>query len=226
MIKPIETIRKTSEFIKVRKPVGMPSQSDPTNDTDLMSETARLLSDSGEQSSLWLVHRLDRVVGGLVVFARTKRSVAALSELASGGGMGKRYLAVAEGEVESGEYRDFLYKDSATSKAYVVKGARKGAREAILDCEVIVKKEGKSLLLVTLKTGRFHQIRAQLSSRKHPLVGDNKYGSRDPISTTPALFAFGLSFELFGEKISAKTLPPTEEYPWSVFADEIKSIEE
>lgn len=226
MTKSVKIIYKTPELVIARKPVGMPSQSDPTKAPDLMSETSRLLSKSGEKSDLWLVHRLDRNVGGLLVFARTKEAAAALSELAANGGMGKKYLAIAEGEVEEGEYRDFLYKDSATSKAYVVKSVRMGAKEAVLDCTPVAVKEGKSLASISLKTGRFHQIRAQLSARKHPLVGDKKYGSRDSSSKTPALFACGLSFELFGEKITVKELPPTEEYPWSLFASEIRTFEE
>ena len=226
MTKSVKIIHKTEDFIVVRKPVGMPSQSDPTKDPDVMSECSKILSESGETDGLWLVHRLDRNVGGLLVFARTKKAAAALSELAANGKMGKKYLAVAEGEVAGGEYRDYLYKDSATSKAYVVKSARMGAKEAVLNCSLVAFKEGKSLVSVSLKTGRFHQIRVQLSSRKHPLVGDKKYGSRDPLSKNPALFAYELSFEIFGEKISVRALPPTEEYPWSLFASEIHTFEE
>lgn len=213
-------IYKDRNVIVINKPVGMPSQSDPTGDTDAMSATSELLSGMGEIPSLWLVHRLDRTVGGLIAFARNKKAAAELSKLVADSGMDKKYLAVCHGEAKCGEYVDLLFKDSATNKAYIVKTARRGAKEARLSVERLDTSDGKSLLSIELYTGRFHQIRAQLSARGNSLVGDKKYGSRDEVRRTPSLFAYKLSFLLFGKKITVCDLPNTEEYPWNVFSKE------
>lgn len=216
-----EILYKSKNALVVRKPVGMPSQSDPSGDTDLMSAASASLSELGEDPRLWLVHRLDRNVGGVIVFARTRGACAELSSLVSGEGIGKRYLAVCEGCVREGEYRDLLFKDSATGKAYIVKTARRGAKEALMRVKLIAEREGKSLVAVKLSTGRFHQIRAQLSGAGNSIVGDKKYGSRDSRARTPALFASRLDMKLFEEKISVEALPSIEDYPWSIFAAEL-----
>ena len=213
-------VYKDANVIVIIKPVGMPSQSDPTGDPDAMSTTSELLRAKGEKSDLWLVHRLDRNVGGLLAFARNKKSASALSELIANGALTKKYVAVCHGEAEEGRYVDFLYKDTATSKAYVVKGERKGAKEARLSLNRLGAADDKSLVFVELETGRFHQIRAQLSSRGNSLVGDKKYGSRDAKRRTPCLFSCELSFDLFGKKINVKALPDMNEYPWNLFSKE------
>ena len=215
-----EIIYKDENVVIIIKPVGMPSQSDPTGDLDAMTATGNALSELSEKSDLWLVHRLDRNVGGLIAFARNKKSAAALSEIVASGRLTKKYLAVCHGNAEEGTYTDFLYKDSATSKAYVVKTARRGAKEARLSLLRLAFEDEKSLVEVTLDTGRFHQIRAQLSSRGNSLVGDKKYGSRDTKRRTPCLFSNELSFDLLGKKISVNALPDIEEYPWSLFVPE------
>ena len=217
----LETVYKDENVIVIVKPVGMPSQSDPSGDKDAMSATAEMLLANGEKDSLWLVHRLDRNVGGLLAFARNKKSAAALSEIMASGKVAKKYIAVCHGKAEEGEYVDFLYKDSATSKAYVVKTERKGAKEARLTLDSLATADDKSLVCITLETGRFHQIRAQLSSRGNSLVGDKKYGSRDARRRTPCLFSHSLSFELLGKNISAFALPDIEEYPWNLFSGEV-----
>ena len=223
MTNSVKIIYKNKDAIIILKPAGMPSQSDPSGDTDAMTVTEALLREAGERSSLWLVHRLDRTVGGLIAFARNKKSAAELSRLAASGDMEKKYFAVCHGVPEDGEYRDYLYKDNATSKSYIVKTARAGAKEAILHSKSLsVSEDGNlSLVSVLLETGRFHQIRAQFAARSHSLVGDKKYGSRDTMAKKPALFAYSLAFELFGKKISARHLPPTEEYPWSLFSESV-----
>ena len=159
-------------------------------------------------------------MGGVLVFARTKASAAELSLLASGEGLLKEYYAVAGGELPDGELCNFLYKDSASKKAFVVKTERRGAKRAALTLEKIAKGESGSLYRVILKTGRFHQIRCQLASRGAPLLGDKKYGSRDTNATVPALFAYRLSFSLFGKEYSFSAVPDTESYPWNKFEGE------
>ncbi len=204
----------------------MPTQSDASGDDDAMSLTSAALRSLGEPSELWLVHRLDRVVGGLIVFARNKRCAALLSELVGGNGMDKEYLAVADGFVgDEGELVDYIFKDSAKGKAFVVDSARRGAKDAKLEYTLLACSEGergaKSLLRVKLQTGRFHQIRVQFASRKAPLTGDGKYGSRDNRSKMPALFAFRLAFDINGKKTDVRILPDTREYPWCLFEKEV-----
>jgi 23S rRNA pseudouridine1911/1915/1917 synthase len=213
----IKIVYKNRNLVIIDKPAGIPSQSDPTGDKDAMTLTSEALASFGEPSQLWLVHRLDRTVGGLICFARNKKSAAELSKIASDGSMKKNYIAVCHGHAEGGEYCDLLFKDSITSKAYVVKTERKGAKEAKLIAKPMEEKDGMTLVSVKLLTGRFHQIRAQMSARGNSLVGDKKYGSRDSATRYPSLFANALSFELFGKKISVAALPDASVYPWSVF---------
>lgn len=217
-------IYKDSECAVIIKPVGMPSQPDPSGDPDAMSVTSELLEAAGEGRELWLVHRLDRAVGGLMVFARTKRAAARLSEAAADGTLGKSYYAVTEGRAEGGEMRDLLFKDSKTSKAYVVDRERKGAKLAVLEYAVLDVKEtdkgARTLVKVHLKTGRFHQIRAQFASRGLSLVGDGKYGGRDKGTRVPALFSCELSTVLISRGKTVSARPDTSIYPWSLFDEE------
>ena len=200
----------------------MPSQSDPSGDEDAMSAASRALAESGEDGSLYLIHRLDRTVGGLMVLARNKKWAASLSAAAADGSLSKKYFAVAEGKAAGGEYRDYLFKDARTNKAYAVKTLRRGAKEAVLFATPLAEAEGKTLLLIELKTGRFHQIRAQLSARGNSLVGDKKYGSRDALSRVPALFSCSLTVEGVGQ---TKIKPPTSAYPWSLFSEELYRVD-
>ena len=216
----MEIVFKNRDFIVINKPPLVPSQSDPSGEADAMKLTAECLSELGEKNTLWLVHRLDRVVGGLLVFARRKEAAAELSALIQNGDFSKEYLAVAEGEAPGGEMQDFLYKDSVTNKAYAVKTERRGAKVARLSYMPIGVNNGKTLVNIKLETGRFHQIRAQFASRKMPLVGDKKYGSRDFVSRQPALFAHKISFKLFGEDYSFSAKPDLSLYPWNLFKEE------
>ena len=217
----LEILYKDRHVLAVIKPAGTPSQPDPSGAPDAMSLASAALAEQGEPDDLWLVHRLDRVVGGILVFARTKSAAGELSSLFATHGAEKCYLAVTEGEVPAGELCDLLYKDAAKGKSFVVARARAGVKEARLIAEPIsvadTESGRRSLTRVTLLTGRFHQIRAQLSSRGASIVGDGKYGSRDKGTRMPALYAYRLTFTLFGKKYELHTLPDTEAYPWSLF---------
>ena len=218
----MDIVFKNQDFVIINKPPLVPSQKDLSGDNDAMALLAESLKTAGERDKLWLVHRLDRVVGGLLVFARNQKSAAALSQIVADGSLFKGYLAVVEGEAPGGELCDFLYKDSMTNKAYVVKTERKGAKAASLSYQPISFKDGKTLVRINLKTGRFHQIRAQFSSRKMSLVGDKKYGSRDQKAKHPALFAYKLEFSLFGKEYSFEARPDFSIYPWNLFCEEMK----
>ena len=165
------------------------------------------------------VHRLDKAVGGVMVYALGRESAAALSRAITEGRFNKQYLAVVHGQLasEADTLRDLLFHDRAGNKSYVVKRRRTGVREAVLDYRVCGTAADMSLLLVRLRTGRSHQIRVQLASRRHPLVGDAKYGSprRD---CGIALFSHALSFRhpTTGEALRFEAQPPGG-YPWDLF---------
>lgn len=220
----IEIIHKTKNLVVVYKPPLIPSQPDPSGDADAMSLCSAMLRENKEPDALWLIHRLDRVVGGLLVFARNKKSAGELSELVQNGGIEKEYLACVEGNPEGGEMRDYIYKDALKGKAFVTDRARGGVKEAILrytPLEAVETERGsRALVRIQLITGRFHQIRAQFSSRGMPLVGDKKYGSRDAAAKLPALFACKLSFKTKSESVSISYYPSHGEYPWSLFNKE------
>ena len=227
----MDILYKSRNVIAVYKPAGVPSQSDPTGDLDIMTLTKQTLDALGETSNLWLVHRLDRVVGGVMLFARNKETAAELSLIMQNESYAKkRYLAVVEGEIQDGIMEDFIYKDSAASKAYIVDRERLGVKKCRLEAKtlsVINTENGiLSLVEVLLYTGRFHQIRAQLSHRKAAIVGDKKYGSRTRASRMPALFAYRLDIKTKFEEIKLKKLPDLNEYPWSLFTDRLFETEE
>ena len=156
-----------------------------------------------------------------MIFARNRKSAAALSELVRDRQITKEYYAVVEGKIDSGVMQDLLYKDTRTSKAYVVKNERNGVKKASLSYEtldVVATERGDlTLVKITLDTGRFHQIRAQFSSRRHPIVGDKKYGSRLVLRGGIALMSFHLSAEISDESIDVFACPDTNFYPWSLF---------
>ena len=168
------------------KPVGLESE---TEVPQALQETLG--------GTVFPLHRLDKNVGGVMVYARTKAAAAALSKAIQNGEMGKEYVAKVHGTPpEGGELRDLLFKDSRKNKVFVVKKARAGVKEARLQYRRLTEGE-ESLVHVRLFTGRSHQIRVQFSSRGFPLVGDHKYGSRAK-EPAPLLFSCRVSFPYLG----------------------------
>ena len=152
------------------------------------------------------IHRLDKNVGGVMVFARTKQAAAALSKAVQEGTMVKEYVAMVHGTPpEAGDWTDLLWKDSAKNKVFVVKRERKGVKKARLEFTRLTAGEA-SLVHVRLHTGRSHQIRVQFASRGFPLVGDHKYGARDD-SPAPMLFSCRLTFPWKGQTVRYEQLP-------------------
>ena len=152
------------------------------------------------------IHRLDKNVGGVMVYARTKQAAAALSRAVQEGTMVKEYVAMVHGNPpESGDWTDLLFKDSSKNKVFVVKKERKGVKKARLEFKTLSAGE-ESLVRIRLHTGRSHQIRVQFSSRGFPLVGDHKYGARDE-QKEPMLFSCCITFPWQGETKRFEALP-------------------
>ena len=169
------------------KPVGLDSEA------EVPAELKKALG--GE---VFPIHRLDKNVGGIMVFARTKQAAAALSKAVQKDQMVKEYVAMVHGTPpENGDWEDFLFKDSRKNKVFTVKKERKGVKYARLEFHRLTA-GATSLVHIRLHTGRSHQIRVQFSSRGFPLVGDHKYGSRDE-KLEPMLFSCRITFPWQGE---------------------------
>ncbi len=162
------------------------------------------------------VHRLDAGTGGAMVFALSKAAAAKLSQQLQAGELTKTYLAVTHGcpEEKQGTLRDLLFHDRRANKTFIVKTERKGVKEAVLSYRIKDTKDDLSLWEIQLLTGRTHQIRVQLGSRKMPLAGDRRYGARDDYKGF-ALWASELIFvhPVSGEKMKFSCLPENKE-PW------------
>ena len=177
------------------KPVGLDSESELP---------AALREAIG--GDIFPIHRLDKNVGGVMVYARTKSAAAALSKAVQDGQMVKEYVAMVHGTPpEVADWEDYLFKDSRKNKVFVVKKERKGVKYARLEFWRLTEGE-QSLVRIRLHTGRSHQIRVQFSSRGFPLVGDHKYGSRDT-ATAPMLFSCRITLPWKGETKIFEALP-------------------
>lgn len=178
------------DILVCEKPAGVPSQSDKTMDEDMVSLLKNYLYETYQVTNpyLGLVHRLDRPVGGIMVFAKNKQAAAELSKQIQQSEVNKRYLAIVteglpvEEQRESIRLEDYLVKDGRTNLSRVVQKTVKDAKKALLEYRVLEVQEIQqlacSLLEVHLLTGRHHQIRVQLSSHFEGLWGDTKYNKR------------------------------------------------
>ena len=177
------------------KPVGLDSEAEVP---------AALKEQLGGE--IFPIHRLDKNVGGVMVYARTKHAAAALSKTVQDGQMIKEYVAMVHGTPpETGDWEDLLWKDAKKNKVFVVKRERKGVKKARLEFTRQTDSD-PSLVHIRLHTGRSHQIRVQFSSRGFPLVGDHKYGSRDE-RTEPMLYSCRITFPWNAESKSFESLP-------------------
>ena len=207
------------------KPAGILSQPDVTGSGEDMLSLLRdqLKERDGKEPYIGLVHRLDRGVGGVMVFAKRQDVAGALSTAVANRTLVKQYLAVVHGKPseERGVWKDFLYKDAAKNKTFVVDRQRKGVKEASLSYATLAARADTpagdcSLMQIRLHTGRTHQIRVQCSSRGLPLVGDGKYGARDhglPIG----LWSYRLTFahpRKKGKTVDVSALPTEGVFGW------------
>lgn len=181
----LKVIYEDNHIIVVEKKPNIPSQSDKTGDIDMLTIVKQYIKEKYNKPGnvyLGLVHRLDRPVGGIMIFAKTSKAAARLSNQVREKIFKKEYLAVVDGKFEqiNGNLKDYLYKDERNNISKVVKKEKKNAKLSSLDYEVLKYNSVKNLSLVkiNLHTGRHHQIRVQLANFNHSIFGDQKYGTR------------------------------------------------
>ena len=195
----MKILYEDNHIIVVIKSVNVPSQEDKTGDIDMLTLVKKYIKEKYNKPGevyLGLVHRLDRPVGGVMVFAKTSKAASRLSEQVRTKQMKKKYLVIADGKFEkqSGTWQDYLLKNEKLNTSKVVNEQTKNSKLAVLDYEVLKYNEeiNLSLVKVNLHTGRHHQIRVQFASRKHSICGDQKYGTRGR-GKQIALWAYELS---------------------------------
>ena len=191
----MEILFSDRDIVLCVKPVGL--------DSEIQMPAALKETLGGE---IYPVHRLDKNVGGVMVFARTQAAAASLSKAIQEGNLIKEYVALVHGNPpESGDWEDLLWKDSRKNKVFVVKRMRGGVKKARLEFTRLTSGE-ESLVRIRLHTGRSHQIRVQFASRGYPLVGDHKYGARDNVPA-PMLYSCKLTFPHKGKLLEFEKLP-------------------
>ncbi len=211
----LKVIFEDNHIIVVEKPVNIPSQGDKTGDRDMLTIIKDYIKERDNKPGnvyLGLIHRLDRPVGGVMVFAKTSKAAGRLSEQVREKIFQKTYLVIVNGkmEKEKGTLEDYLLKNERNNMSKVVKEGTKNSKFASLDYEVLKYDEeiDLSVLKIHLHTGRHHQIRVQLSSRNHSIYGDQKYGGRGH-GKQIALWAYELSIKhpITKETITFKSIP-------------------
>lgn len=223
-----EILYEDNHLLIVVKPPNMPVQADSSGDDDLLSALKRYIAEKYAKPGavyLGLVHRLDRPVGGVMVFARTSKAAARLSETFRTHEQDRRYLAVVEGAIDAPrDLTDHLLKDERTHSSRVVPAGTPGAKEARLTTTPLACADGLTLCDVRLYTGRSHQIRVQHAHAGHPLWGDARYGHGRP-GRQLALWAYALTLEhpTKHERMGFIARPPKDGI-WAGFAGAIDGL--
>ena len=215
----INIIYEDNHLLVVEKPSNVPVQEDSSKDIDMIT----LLKDYRKQNEnkpgeayIGLVHRLDRPVSGIMVFAKTSKAASRLSDQIRQNKLKKTYLAVVENTLPTkGKLEDYLIKNEKENKSYVA--SKDKGKYSCLEYKVLSAKDNMSLVEINLITGRSHQIRVQFSSRSNPLTGDSKYGS-NPNNIDIALFAKSITFTHPTTKEELTfTLNSPNKYPFNIF---------
>lgn len=216
----IPVLYEDNHVLCVIKPCNMPVQADNSHDEDLLEALKRYLKEKYHKPGnvyLGLVHRLDRPVGGVMVFAKTSKAASRLSESVRTHKLKKEYLAVVEGHFKEpeGTYEDYLIKDHKTNMVHVTD--QKHGKYCSLHYNVLAEKNGYSLVHILLDTGRSHQIRVQFAHHNHPLVYDQRYNPSSGRGQI-ALYACRLTFPhpVTKKDITVSACPPKKD-PWNLF---------
>lgn len=214
----INILYEDNHLLVVEKPVNMLVQEDNTKDVDLLTLLKKYRKEKENKPGnvyLGLVHRLDRVVGGVMVFAKTSKAAGRLSEQVRKNELKKTYYAVVCGNLkQNGHLENYLLKNEKTNTSFV----SKEGKLSILDYEVLENKNNLTLVKISLQTGRHHQIRVQFSSLGYPLYGDAKYNKNYQKGEQIALFAKSLTFMHPTTKEEMTfTLDLPKRYPYTIF---------
>ena len=218
----IRVLYEDNHLLVVEKPANVPVQADASGDEDLLTACKGYIKEKYRKPGevyLGLVHRLDRPVGGVMVFARTSKAAARLTEQFSAHRAQKRYAAVVEGSAPGeGRLADYLLKNESTNTTSVVKEGTPGAKLARLSYRTLARANGLSLLDVDLQTGRPHQIRVQLSHSGLPIRGDQRYNPDAKVGDQIRLWAYALTIAhpTLKEPMTFYALPPFSEFPTAV----------
>jgi 23S rRNA pseudouridine1911/1915/1917 synthase len=227
--KDLVILYEDNHIIVVLKPQNVACCPDESGDDSLFDCVKRYIKNTYNKPGnvfLGLVHRLDRPTGGVMVFAKTSKAAARLSEQIRTGGFEKRYLAVLCGipSKKKATLENYLRKNAINNTVYVCTQTEEGAKFASLDYEIIDEKQGFALADIKLHTGRTHQIRVQMASINCPLYGDMRYGGEKAIKGKLALWAYSLRFAhpTTGEKLRFEIEPPKDEGAWKPFTINLK----
>lgn len=224
-------LHEDNHIIVVLKPQNTACCPDESKDDNLLDCVKRYIKTTYEKPGnvfTGLVHRLDRPTGGVMVFAKTSKAAARLSEQMKTGGFEKRYFAVLCGSPskKKATLENYLKKHSLNNMVYVCTQTEEGAKFASLDYEIKEESGGLSLAEINLNTGRTHQIRVQTASINAPVYGDMRYGGDKAVKGKLALWAYSLRFThpTTGEKLRFVAQPPVESAPWNKFDIENYSV--
>ena len=220
----VPILYEDNHLILVQKPVNIPVQGDQSGDKDLLTRLKEDIKYRYQKKGnvyLGLVHRLDRPVGGTMVFAKTSKAASRLSDQVRRNAMKRTYFAVVNGKPKKASNRlvDYLYKNRQKNIVSIVSENHKEGKKAVLDYSVIAYKDGLSLVSVQLQTGRPHQIRVQLAGIGTSIWGDQKYGAQySKVGQQIALWANSLTISHPVQKtpITVESLLP-EAYPWNIW---------
>lgn len=220
----IPILYEDNHLLVIEKPVNIPVQEDRSKDRDVLTtlkEDLKVRYQKPGNVFLGLVHRLDRPVGGVMVFAKTSKGASRLSDSIRRGAFKRKYIAVARGKFSSGHgvLEHYLHKDKRKNKVFVASADDPRGKKAKLDYEALSEHKGLSMLAVTLHTGRPHQIRVQLAEEGCPLYGDQKYGEDvNQPGQQIALWAHSLAFPHPTKKDAVEIMADLPaQYPWSLF---------
>lgn len=219
----VKVLYEDNHIIVAIKPCGVLSQSDGSGNPDMLTILKAYIKEKYSKPGevyLGLVHRLDRPVSGVMVFARTSKAASRLSEQIRTRKVEKIYRCVVKGVLEgSGRLENYIFKDESRNMVTVSDTERPGYKTSYLDYKALASKDGLTLVEVKLGTGRSHQIRAQMAHAGYPLFADQKYGEADKGCKDIALEAYKLTFEhpVKREFITFEA-PIPQEFPWNLFA--------
>lgn len=196
----LNVIYEDNHIIVVEKPAGVPTQADYTKDPDMYNLVRDYIKEKYNkpgQAFVGIVHRLDRPVGGIMVFARTSKGASRLSEQIRNRTFTKIYLAEVNGHLKNkkGSLENYIVKNEKKNISFITDKNTPDAKLALLDYEVIEERESTSIVKITLHTGRHHQIRVQFANIGHALIGDNKYGKVEKGRSDVRLWGYLLKFK-------------------------------